>query len=62
MRTDVSIGSWKIARTTLLFAGMPVFAQFGGADEPVAILGGDVLKDRRFVVDYPAQRLWQFGE
>jgi predicted aspartyl protease len=39
-------------------AELPVFGRLGAQNDRLAIVGMDWLAGQRFVIDYPAQRLW----
>ncbi len=68
--TNVAIDMAAAATRTVSFAGLtlrdrairvvdlPVFAQFGIADQPAMLLGADYLAGQRLVIDFPAERLW----
>jgi hypothetical protein len=55
---SLRVGEAVVEKPKVRIADLPVFGVLGfGQDEPVMILGIDMLADRRFVVDYPAKQL-----
>lgn len=55
---SVAIGSWNWDHRTLKIGELPVFQRLGQADEPLAIIGADWLRDRGFAIDYGRQSVW----
>lgn len=53
----VAIGATTFGTARLSISDLSVFAALGLKDKPAMILGLDLLGDRRFVIDYPGQRL-----
>lgn len=55
--STLTIGDYRWNDTRLRVADLPIFQVVGMADGPAMILGMDALSPRRFVVDYPGERL-----
>ena len=53
----IGIGATGFPPKTLAIGDLPVFEPMGMDKAPGMILGLDLMGDRRFVVDYPGQRL-----
>jgi predicted aspartyl protease len=57
-KSRFAIGPVTLPERPANFADLPIFARLGPPGARTAILGSDILKNRRFVVDYPGKSVW----
>jgi predicted aspartyl protease len=54
----VELGGIRRTRVSARVVDLPVFEAFGVADRPAMILGMDLLRDTRLLIDFPAATVW----
>lgn len=54
------LGAARLPDRPVQFADLPIFARLSPEGSRTAILGADILRAQRFVVDYPAKSVWWF--
>ena len=57
-----ALGPVRLPHRGANFADLPIFARLSPPGTRAAILGADVLRAQRFVVDYPGRSVWWFAD
>jgi predicted aspartyl protease len=55
-----TLGRARLPERAIQFADLPIFARLSPAGTRTAILGADMLRKQRFVMDYPGKSVWWF--
>ncbi|MBZ5708159.1 retroviral-like aspartic protease family protein [Nannocystis pusilla] len=56
---DARVGAWRWTDQPVHVADLPVFQRLGDPEAPLAVLGMDWLRGKRFAIDYGQKKVWQ---
>lgn len=56
---DARVGAWRWTDQPVHVADLPVFQRLGDPEAPLAVLGMDWLRGKRFAFDYGQEKVWQ---
>ncbi|WP_434418168.1 retroviral-like aspartic protease family protein [Nannocystis pusilla] len=59
---DARVGAWSWTDQPVHVADLPVFQRLGDPAAPLAVLGMDWLRGKRFAIDYGQEKVWQAAD